>query len=128
MLEMDTSNIFALRKAAQEHVQKGVGLKAEAILWPFSHLESYNEAVAAYNGPEQQFLWQHDALEHLSALNMEHARLQRVDKNLAARRDTADADASAYQAISSKVKLFAVQLTSLQCSPYGLPRNWCNQC
>lgn len=50
MLDIDTGDIFALRKAAQEHVRDGVGLKAEAILWPFSHLESYNEAEAAYAG------------------------------------------------------------------------------
>lgn len=52
-------------------------------------------------GPEQPSTWQHDALEHLRALNMEHARLQRVHKNLVARRSAADE--IAYQAISCKV-------------------------
>lgn len=56
ILDVDTSDIFALRKAAQLPMREGTGLKCQAILWPFTHLESYNNTEALSQGPLRALL------------------------------------------------------------------------
>ena len=94
---MDTSDIFALRKAAQLHMQEGVGLKCQAILWPFLHLEGYNNAEALYQGAPDLLTWQYDPVAVVRILNLEHARLQRLQKTIDAH--SICEDKHSYQAI-----------------------------
>lgn len=96
-LEVDTSDIFALRKAAQLHMKEGVGLKCQAILWLFSHLEGYNNAEALYQGAPELLTWQYDPVAVVRILNLEHARLQRLQKTIDAHSISEDKDS--YQAI-----------------------------
>ena len=83
-LDVDTSDIFALRKAARLHMQEGAGLKCLAILWPFAHLEGYNNAAALYQGPPELLAWQHDPVAIIRMLNLEFAKLQRLKNSIAA--------------------------------------------
>ena len=100
-MPVDTSDIFALRKAAQLHMQAGAGLKCQAILWPFSHLESYNNAEALYPGAPEVLSWQSDPVLIVRMLNVEHARLQRLQKTLDARNSPEDKES--YSAICAMV-------------------------
>ncbi len=84
MLDVDTSNVFALRRAAQLHMREGVGLKYQAVLWPFSTLDGYNNAAALYQGPPELFAWQYSPVTIIRMLNLEYARLQRLQQSVEA--------------------------------------------
>ena len=66
--------------AARDYAQHNRGGKYHAILWPFAALNSYNIAEGQYHGnrvPEYRV-----GSHLLKALNMEYARLQRLEHTL----------------------------------------------
>lgn len=56
----------------------------------FSHLESYNNTEALYQGPTELLTWRSDPIQTVRPLNLEHARLQRLQKTILAHSSAQD--------------------------------------
>ena len=66
--------------AARDYAQNNRGGKYHAILWPYSTLDSYNVAESKYQGDKPQGALSGGHL--LKMLNLEYARLQRLEHTL----------------------------------------------
>lgn len=76
--------------AARDYAQNNRGGKYHAILWPFAALNSYNMAEEQYQGnrlPAYRL-----GCHLLKSLNMEYARLQRLDHTFSLLRDRSEVE------------------------------------
>lgn len=78
----------SLITAAQSYAQKNQGDKYQAILWPFSALDSYNRAEQQYSG--QRMPWSQHGGQLLKDLNLEHSKLLRLEHTMAMRKGPAN--------------------------------------
>ncbi len=77
-----------LMAAAHLYAQKNQGDKFQAILWPFSALDSYNRAEEQYSG--QRMPWSQQGGQLLKDLNLEHSKLLRLEHTMAMRKGPAN--------------------------------------
>ena len=73
-------NVDGLIDAARGYAQNNSGGKYHAILWPFSALNSYNVAEHQYHG--ERPAWWLSGGHLLKLLNLEYAKLQRLEHTL----------------------------------------------
>lgn len=82
------SDFEGLIAAARSYAQKNQGDKLQAILWPFSALDSYNRAEQLYSGARMP--WSQQGRQLLKQLNLEHSRLQRLEHTIAMQKGLAN--------------------------------------
>ena len=80
MSNVQPGNVDSMIDAARSYAQNNSGGKYHAILWPFSALDSYNVAEQQYQGDRPVWLLAGGHL--LKMLNLEYAKLQRLEHTL----------------------------------------------
>ena len=81
MRNVQPGDVDGMVNAARGYAQDNRGGKFHAILWPFSALNSYNVAEHGYQGDRP--IWQRSGGHLLKMLNLEYAKLQRLEHTLA---------------------------------------------
>lgn len=100
--------------AARDYAQNNRGGKYHAILWPFSALNSYNIAEHKYHGHKLQGVQAGGHL--LKMLNMEYARLQRLEHTLAGVCKPGSSAVAAVQKVSLPVFALAPTAADSPCN------------
>ena len=102
------SNVDGMIKAAQNYAQNNRGGKYHAILWPFSALNSYNIAEHQFMAADRP-RWSLSGGHLLKMLNLEYAKLQRIEHTLTglAGRPTVDTK-EALVAVSACFKAYPI--------------------
>ena len=90
MSNVQPADVDGMIEAARGYAQNNRGGKYHAILWPFAALNSYNIAENQYQGDGA--VWSMSGGHLLRMLNLEYAKLQRLEHTLVSLRRGHDID------------------------------------